>query len=202
MLVSCSGMQSKEETYIGKEVFDLPFNYTLKEIVVKSQKVVGENADDVKKVVGLMPKELPTKPGEPSIKITSSPGIGGGGEENASDYSSPVVVNCPDAAATVTAVQYPSDFDFVETTGVLYKVCIYPYSKGYRVYLVGAYTRYIPNKIGQMLTGVVKKFKGTECENMTDLDCSWHKVVEKTKQTFPDAKVIEVKYPTGLKKGD
>jgi len=196
LLVSCSGMQSKEETYIGKEVFDLPSNYTLKEIVVKSQKVVGENADEVKKVVGLMPEKLPSSPGEPTIKVIPTTAGNTGGEEN-SEYTSPVVINCSDAAAIVTAVQYPSDFDFVETTGVLYKVCIYPYSKGYRVYVVGAYTRYIPNKIGQMLTGVVKKFKGTECENMTDLNCSWYKLVQRTKKEFKDAKILELKYPNG-----
>jgi hypothetical protein len=183
-VLSCSGFQSKEETYIGKEVLELPKGYSLSQIVQKSQEVVSESADEVKKVVGVVPDKLPPEPGEPKVSV------------------SPVKVECPDAAATVSAVKYPSDFDFVETTGVNYKVCIYPYTEGYRVYLIGAYTRYIPNKVGQAISSVGKIFSGGDCDNMTDLDCSWQKVVDKTKETFPDAKIVEIKYPTGLKKGD
>jgi hypothetical protein len=192
--ISCSQLAAKQETYFGKEVLDVPSNYTLQQVVKKAEETLAVRATNIQKFVGFMPDKLPEQPGQPNFSVQdySLNGLGG------FTYAS---ISCGKDAVAVLRGEEPELNSGLGTSKLSgYTVCIYPYTGGYRVYLIGAYVKNTSNPIGGFITGLIQKAvsKATKnCENMTDLDCMWNQIVEASKKEFKGAKILQVEYPNG-----
>ncbi|WP_457755324.1 hypothetical protein [Thermovibrio ammonificans] len=190
-LASCTTMTRKQTTYFGKEVIDVPKSYTLQQVLDKTEDILASRATNIQKFVGFMPDELPDKPGHPVFKMQDL-GIGISNITFAT-------ISCGDKAVATISGQEPalkSPYGTIQMSG--YKACIYPYKRGYRIYIVGTYMKNDSSGIGGFLTRMIEKgVNSAVCNGMSTFDCYWNDIVKKTKEDFPNAKILEIQYPTG-----
>lgn len=77
-----------------------------------------------------------------------------------------------------------------------YRVCIYPYKDGYRVYIFGIYTYSESNPIGGLITkGIKKVVVGALCEGDSTYNCLFKQIVNKVKEKFPSAELVKLDLP-------
>jgi len=189
MLSGCASVAKKQETSFGKEVIDVPATYSLQEVVDKTVETIGARATNIQKVVGFMPEDLPDKPSHPKFQMKDI-GIG----FTSMTFTS---ISCGEKAVATVSGQEPGLKNVYGTSEVSgYKACIYPYKKGYRVYIIGTYMKSDSNGIGGLLTRVIEKsVNKATCNGMDTFDCWWDQIVQKSKEEFKDAKIIAIEYP-------
>ncbi len=192
-LFSCGAPHATTETYMGKEVLDIPGNYTLNEVVNHVEDTLARRATNIQKFVGFMPEELPDKPGHPQYQMRDW----GNGLVNIT-YAT---IECgPKAVATVSG-QEPELGTTLGQNYSGYKACIYPYKGGYRVYIVATYMYTSQNGIANLINKATESLvNNIACNGMKKFDCWFNQIVEESKKEFPDAKILEVVYPQGGKK--
>jgi len=192
-LFSCGAPHSGSETYMGEFVIDVPGNYTLEQVVNKLEEALSRRATDIHKMVGFMPEELPQKPGHPIVKMKEfSLGIAG--------FTLPQVYCGDKAVATISATEPELSNAYGSANYGGYKVCVYPYKGGYRIYTIATYMYTSSNAIGNMLTKAIENtVVPAICKGLSKFDCWFKQIIEAEKAQFPNAKVIKVKAPEGEK---
>ena len=188
-LFGCASVATKQETYVAKEVIDVPSKYNLQQVVKKTEETIGVRATNIQKFVGFMPEDLPDKPAHPKFSMKDI-GFGLGSITFAT-------ISCGDKAVATISGQEPelkNPYGTAEISG--YKACIYPYKNGYRIYIFGTYIKQDSNGLGGFFTRIIETgVSKIACNNMPIFNCWWKQIVEKSKQEFADGKIIEVEYP-------
>ncbi len=190
LLSGCINTATKtHEQYLGRLVLDIPNSYEQKEVVNNVYDALSIRASQLQKYENFFPEEFPEKPARPKMQ-NKEMGIG--------MYSMNFInVKCGDNAWISISGQERGLKSAYGTKDLgSYRVCIYPYKKGYRVYVIGIYTYSEQNSILGSIAGAIKKgvTKAT-CDTDKVYNCWFNQVVKEIENKFTNAKVVRIDMP-------
>jgi hypothetical protein len=188
MLLGCSSMTPKMETYMGKAVFDVDINTPPKEVVQNVYDCISSRSSQLTKTVVFMPTTLPEQPGTPNIAMRNM-GMG------LATLSLPQTT-CDGAYAIMTGYDKGVSSSAYGTSDFAsYTSCIYPYKSAYRVYLVGNFMSSSSGGLEGLMADAIKKGVSGAAKYDNIFAAWFDSIVKKVRERFPAAKEIEVALP-------
>lgn len=148
--LACSAVAhaGSSSTVTAKLTADIPTTTSYQEVVKAIEAAIKSRGVDVNKNIGLLPNPLPVIGGQP-ISETKSINIMG------NTFSYPVTT-CPNSYGMITGGQTSGRAGFA-ADGESYIACIYPYTEGAKVYLIGVYSKSSNDGIDGWLADKIRK---------------------------------------------
>ena len=188
-ITSCAPLSTKYEQYIGRAIFDIPNTYKPDEVVDGIYNAIAWRSSNLQKFQKLFPDELPDKPGVPKM---------GSKEVGLGVYSIQfATVDCGENVwVSMTGQENELRSPYGTTDAGIYKVCIYPYKDGYRVYIFGIYTYSESTSIGGIIaSGIKKVVMSGLCQGDSVYNCWFEQIVDRVKKKFSDAQLVKLDLP-------
>ncbi len=188
--LNCAATSNKGmEQYVGRAIIDVPQHYKPEEVVDNIYDSIAWRSSDLQKFETFLPEELPDKPAKPIIAYKEF-GFG--------PYSFTfTTVKCGNkvwVSMNGQENELKSPYGTKESGG--YRVCIYPYKNGYKVYVFGLYTYSEQNPFGGLIAkGIEKVVNKSLCNDDKTFNCWFKQIVDKIKNKFPDAKIARIDLP-------
>ena len=190
IFTGCVDLTNQVSTKKARIVYSVPKNITSEKVEDALRKAIALRTSDIKEVENFMPEELPDKPAHPINK-----NIFGGIATIAAGNPQLEAMQLDTSNAWYTV-------QGTETLGmafnkrfIVYKGAIYPYKKGYKVYIYEFYSEGTDGLIGHLTKSMAQAMTGGIEASLLLIS----QISNKFKEKIPSAKLINV-YPLELKK--
>ena len=190
IFTGCLAVTNQVSTKKARVIYDVPNTVDADKVKEALKKAIGLRVEDIKDIENFFPEELPDKPAHPVNK-------------NVFGALSTIAAGNPQ----IEAMQLDTSNAWVtvqgtETMGtpfnrrfIVYKGAIYPYKKGYRVYIYEFYQEGTDGIMGHITKEMAQAMTGNIEASLLLIS----QISNRFKEEVPSAKLISV-YPSELKK--
>jgi hypothetical protein len=181
-ITGCVFTSNEVTTQKARAIYFIPKKVTVEEVKKALKAAIAGRVDNIKEICDFMPEKLPEKPAHPVNKnIFGSLSVIGAGNPSMEAAQ----LDTTNAYCTLQGSEtYGGPFD---EKSVIYKAAIYPYKKGYKVYIYEFFQESSNGIMGHLVKASIDKLMSSDSPALF-----MAQVMDKFQRELPQAKLLNV----------